>query len=299
MDDWLEFLGWYLSEGHIGRTPDGRARNVVISQSPTMNAGNYAQIVSVLRRLGLSCSEGKKGLTVCSTVFAGRLEALCPGVSGTKRVPGFLFSLSPRQIRIFLDAYRLGDGTGDRVWYTSSPGMADDLQRLILLAGGCATIQKHERKGTVPEGLDRPSVRKYDYYRIREFDQRGARAVPVRHDRMERVPYRGKVRCLTMASGLFYVRDRQTRQPFWTHNSDNLMFVIDEASGVPDIVFQVGEGSLSTPGAKVLMTGNPTRVTGYFWDAFNPRPGQRQRWKTMTVSSYDSTRVSREWLEDM
>lgn len=82
-------------------------------------------------------------------------------------------------------------------------------------------------------------------------------------------------------------------------HEDNLMFVVDEASGVPDIVFQVGEGSLSTPGAKILLAGNPNRTTGYFWDAFNPRAGQRQRWWTKTVPSWDSTRVAPEWVDDM
>lgn len=82
-------------------------------------------------------------------------------------------------------------------------------------------------------------------------------------------------------------------------HEDNLLFIVDEASGVPDIVFQVGEGSLSTEGAKIMLAGNPNRTTGYFWDAFNPRPGQRQRWKTRTVPSWESTRVSRDWLEDM
>ncbi|WP_051013707.1 hypothetical protein [Pararhodospirillum photometricum] len=43
-----------------------------------------------------------------------------------------------------------------------------------------------------------------------------------------------------------------------------LMFVIEEASGVPDAVFEVAEGALSGPGARLLMVGNPTRNTGFF-----------------------------------
>ena len=27
---------------------------------------------------------------------------------------------------------------------------------------------------------------------------------------------------------------------------------------MPDVVFQVGEGAMSTPGAKTVLTGNPT-----------------------------------------
>jgi hypothetical protein len=42
------------------------------------------------------------------------------------------------------------------------------------------------------------------------------------------------------------------------------MFVIDEAAGVADIVFEVAEGALASPNSSLLMGGNPTRGTGYF-----------------------------------
>ncbi len=47
-------------------------------------------------------------------------------------------------------------------------------------------------------------------------------------------------------------------------HSENMLFICEEASGIPDIIFQVAEGSLSTEGAKVVMCGNPTRSDGYF-----------------------------------
>ena len=34
-------------------------------------------------------------------------------------------------------------------------------------------------------------------------------------------------------------------------HAEHLLFLIDEASGIPDVVFEVGMGALSTPGAKV------------------------------------------------
>lgn len=43
-----------------------------------------------------------------------------------------------------------------------------------------------------------------------------------------------------------------------------IMFVVEEASGVPDEIFEVAEGALSSHGARLLMVGNPTRNTGYF-----------------------------------
>lgn len=43
-----------------------------------------------------------------------------------------------------------------------------------------------------------------------------------------------------------------------------IMFVIEEAGGVHDKIFEVAEGALSSANASLLMGGNPTRSTGYF-----------------------------------
>lgn len=67
-------------------------------------------------------------------------------------------------------------------------------------------------------------------------------------------------------------------------HSKNMLFVIDEASGVEEIIFEVGEGSLSTPGAKTVMTGNPTRTSGYFYRAFHE---DRDSWSTHHISIID------------
>jgi phage terminase large subunit len=67
-------------------------------------------------------------------------------------------------------------------------------------------------------------------------------------------------------------------------HSEHLLFLIDEASGIPDAVFEVAEGALSTPGAKVGMGANPTRTSGYFFDTFHK---SRSLWTTMTVSGWD------------
>lgn len=79
-------------------------------------------------------------------------------------------------------------------------------------------------------------------------------------------------------------------------HSDNLMFILDEASGIDPIVFEVAEGALSTPGARVMMTGNPTRTSGYFFESHH---AQRSHWHTMRVSCSDSSRVSDDYIERM
>ena len=77
---------------------------------------------------------------------------------------------------------------------------------------------------------------------------------------------------------------------------ERLLFVIDECSGVDDIVFEVAQGALSTAGSKILMVGNPTRNSGYFYDAFNRNS---HRWHKMTVSCEDADYVSEDFIEDM
>lgn len=80
------------------------------------------------------------------------------------------------------------------------------------------------------------------------------------------------------------------------HATDLMLFLIDEASGVHEKVFEVGKGSLSTPGARIVMTGNPTRSNGYFWNAFNK---SGVKWDQLTLSCVDSPLVSKEYIEDM
>ena len=71
-------------------------------------------------------------------------------------------------------------------------------------------------------------------------------------------------------------------------HGDHLLFVIDEASGVPEEVFEAAEGALSTPGARVLMLGNPTRTSGTFADSHRHNRGQ---YTTLHFRSQDSPLV--------
>lgn len=79
-------------------------------------------------------------------------------------------------------------------------------------------------------------------------------------------------------------------------HSDNILFLIDEASGVADNVFEVAEGALSTDGAFVVMAANPTRQSGYFFDSHHK---VRSAWAALHWSGVDSPRVSRQYIENM
>ena len=79
-------------------------------------------------------------------------------------------------------------------------------------------------------------------------------------------------------------------------HSPHMLFVIEEASGVPNVIFETASGALSTPGAKIIMCGNPTRSDGYFYDAFH---GDREKWHCMTVSCEDGDYVDPKFITDM
>ena len=84
------------------------------------------------------------------------------------------------------------------------------------------------------------------------------------------------------------------------HAADSTSFyVFDEASAIPEKIWEVAEGGLSDGEPMLLAFGNPTRNTGAFHAAFN---GQRHRWTTRQIDSRDVAITNKtliaEWLDD-
>ncbi len=74
-----------------------------------------------------------------------------------------------------------------------------------------------------------------------------------------------------------------------------LMFLVDEASSVHEQAYEVAQGALSTPGALFILTGNPSKASGYFHATHTTL---RDRWWTLKVSSADVPRA-RGHIEDV
>ena len=79
-------------------------------------------------------------------------------------------------------------------------------------------------------------------------------------------------------------------------HSDNVLLVVDEASGVPEQVFEAASGSMSGHNATTILAGNPTRSSGTFFESHTRLAGS---WLTLHWSCIDSPRVSREFIEEM
>ena len=79
-------------------------------------------------------------------------------------------------------------------------------------------------------------------------------------------------------------------------HSDHVMLVADEASGVPEAVFEAAAGSMSGHSAVTVLLGNPVRSSGYFFETHNRL---KSEWFTLHVNCEKSKRVSKEFVREM
>lgn len=79
-------------------------------------------------------------------------------------------------------------------------------------------------------------------------------------------------------------------------HSDHVLLIGDEASGIPEQVYEASIGSMSGENATTLLIGNPVRSSGFFFECFHK---MKDRWRTIRVSYSDSTRVSDDFVEDV
>ncbi len=77
-------------------------------------------------------------------------------------------------------------------------------------------------------------------------------------------------------------------------HEENMLIVVDEASGVADSILDAIQGTLTGKNNKLLYMGNPTKITGGFHDAFTIN---RTLFHCHTVNSEDSPRTNKENIE--
>ena len=88
-------------------------------------------------------------------------------------------------------------------------------------------------------------------------------------------------------------RDPNALQGF---HGENLLFIIDEASGVNDALFQPIMGSLTEENAKLVMCGNPTMLSGFFYNSFSK---DAEKYATFRLDGSKSARVSEAFVQSI
>jgi len=296
---WFCFLGLFMAEGHCRK--DGL--RVMIAQK---SIENTSIIVRLIQKLGFEChvAAPRDDIFVISIYSAqlGKHLKSFGSLATNKRLPSYVRDASPRLIKAFLNGYCLGDGTinknGARVFFTSSRELAGNIQELIFKIGRKGSMLRYK----VPDSIIRGKLvtNCADRYVVTEYVRTNPVVICSKVN-LEKVYYEGDVYCPTMPTHhLFFMR--RNGCCMWSGNSsDNLLFLVDEASGVPDAVYPAIEGALTAENSYVVLASNPTRRYGYFFDIFN-KPGLGKFFKLHHVSCYDSSRVASryiEWMEEL
>ena len=125
---------------------------------------------------------------------------------------------------------------------------------------------------------------------INELPKELQQLLNVKSDRVELVsaPAEAFISCRTARA--------ETPEALAGVHSDNVLLIVDEASGVPEQVYEAAAGSMSGHNATTLMLSNPTRSSGTFFESHNR---MAHSWWTRTWSCKDSPLVSHEFVDEM
>lgn len=111
----------------------------------------------------------------------------------------------------------------------------------------------------------------------------------------------------------WYARGISTNEPerFAGYHaaSGNVFMVFDEASGISQQIFNAAEGSLASAGSRLLLIGNPTQMSGEFFDAFHGTGDRSGLYFKIHVSAFDTPNlqgngvvrpylVTEDWVEE-
>ncbi len=198
LEDWAEFLGYFISEGSIGGGKEyGTGEHIRIYQRPE-GMGPIRACASLIFGDAVKTwrdpRNGVEAVVINRTELAQVLREQCGQGSWEKRIPRVAFSW-PRSARSrLLDALMYGDGCedeyGHRIYNTCNEGLADDVQRLMILNGSPSTISRLS----------------HNQLAVREGSQ-GIVTVnnKAQHDRLESVE-REMVYCVTVPNRTILVR---------------------------------------------------------------------------------------------
>lgn len=79
------------------------------------------------------------------------------------------------------------------------------------------------------------------------------------------------------------------------HAKNGVVLIADEASGIPDAVFDAAGGSMAGHACQLIMTGNPLRTSGLFHKSHTVL---KDNYTTFHVSCLDSSLVNPEYIEE-
>jgi hypothetical protein len=206
--DYAFFIAWYLSDGSILHDQEDAKRRAYPIKIAQQDSYGRAILKEGLERigesLGLRLAVGKEYFEFYSKELYEYLYPL--GGSYEKYFPNDLFLLSREHLNIFLN-YLLSDGhervknnvmvpkSIEKVLFTTSLRLADDLSYIILLAGYYPSFAIHKMKDQEVEFSNGTYKINHDMFRI---SINRTKHTTMQNMTMDIVPYDDKVYCLEL-----------------------------------------------------------------------------------------------------
>ncbi len=224
MDTWLEFLGYWLTEGSINL----KKYSVDLTTADPKLARRF---MDVSKSIGETphCYPNERVIHIKfnSPIISQYLAPL--GHAEQKYIPRGYHHLCKRQLKILYEAMMAGDGDkiAQRKFWTSSARLKDDFQELLLRIGYVGICQVRKRQGSEHPGPQGQVIHtNYPSWTVGIWKERLTPRVSLRQTRRtnpstavreEIITYQGIVYCVQVASGVVYVR--RNGKAVWCGNS--------------------------------------------------------------------------------
>ncbi|MCI0549817.1 MAG: hypothetical protein L0287_02550 [Anaerolineae bacterium] len=224
MDAWLEFLGYWITEGSI----NSRKYSIDLTTSDPKLAQRFMRVI---RAIGEDPkyyqNERVIHIKFSSPIISQWLAPL--GHAHEKYIPRTFFNLCKRQLGILYKALMAGDGdkVTHRKFWTSSTRLKDDFQELLVRLGYAGICQVRRQEEYVHAGPRGVMIRtNFPSWTVGIWKERlTPRITPNRTKQMnpdtrvreEIVSYQGIVYCVQVPSGIIYVR--RNGKAVWCGNS--------------------------------------------------------------------------------
>ena len=141
MTDWLELVGWYVTEGSVDRIND----RLTIHQSDT--DGRQA-ICKLLDRMEIGYSTDERGVNIASQQLLEWFAAHCGHGAAEKQLPEWVFELDSELLEGLVETMIRGDGSrtesGLGKFWTISEHLKNDIVDLAVRCGEKPTVSKQD-----------------------------------------------------------------------------------------------------------------------------------------------------------
>ncbi len=202
MDLWLEFVGYYITEGCFyirkrkqivdNKVYDRFDYSILIAQDK--KRASWHKIRACLKKLPFTVFDSDDHqFRICNKQLVLYLQQF--GKSHEKFLPSELKNVSKRQLRILFDAMMLGDGASDgSKYYSSSYKLISDFQEILLKVGMAGTIRLSDMRKNRP------------VYSIHILTDKKKNYLSPLYPERKIVDYDGYVYCVTVPNRIIFVR---------------------------------------------------------------------------------------------